>query len=105
MPFMVDDAALQAALDAAPDGNSASSENWGNAIVTQGGGVTATIAELRKEQRRRGQQKHPLKVPTTIRLDAELLAFLKATGPGWQTRVNEVLCKYMRSIKANISKA
>jgi uncharacterized protein (DUF4415 family) len=29
----------------------------------------------------------------SIRLDADLLAKLKATGPGWQTRVNEILRK------------
>ena len=33
----------------------------------------------------------PLKQPTTIRLDADLLAAIKATGKGWQTRVNDVL--------------
>lgn len=41
----------------------------------------------------------PLKVTTTIRFDAEVLAFLKATGPGWQTRVNEVLREYMCSLQ------
>jgi len=29
-----------------------------------------------------------MKVPTTIRFDADVLAALKATGPGWQTRLN-----------------
>ena len=41
--------------------------------------------------RRRGPQKAPTKVPTTIRFDADVLAALKSTGPGWQTRVNETL--------------
>ncbi|MGJ7507871.1 BrnA antitoxin family protein [Variovorax sp. GT1P44] len=31
------------------------------------------------------------KVSTTIRFDAEVLAALKATGPGWQTRANDAL--------------
>ena len=35
----------------------------------------------------------PLKVPTTIRFDADVLAALKASGKGWQTRVNEVIRK------------
>ena len=31
------------------------------------------------------------KVSTTIRLDADLLAVLKASGPGWQTRINDAV--------------
>ena len=31
------------------------------------------------------------KVATTIRFDADLLAVLKASGRGWQTRVNALL--------------
>ena len=31
------------------------------------------------------------KVSTTIRLDADVLAAYRADGPGWQTRMNDVL--------------
>lgn len=41
--------------------------------------------------RRRGRQKEPTKAVTTLRLDPDILAALKATGPGWQTRVNDAL--------------
>ncbi|WP_326542730.1 BrnA antitoxin family protein [Pseudorhodoferax sp.] len=41
--------------------------------------------------RRRGPQKAPTKVVTTIRLDPDILAALKSSGPGWQTRVNDAL--------------
>lgn len=41
--------------------------------------------------RRRGPQKAPTKVSTTIRLDADLLEALKASGEGWQTRVNALV--------------
>ena len=34
-----------------------------------------------------------LRQQVSIRLDADVLAKLKATGPGWQTRVNEILRK------------
>ena len=30
-------------------------------------------------------------VSTTIRLDADVLAAYRAQGPGWQTRINDVL--------------
>lgn len=33
------------------------------------------------------------KVPVKIRLDADLVERLKADGPGWQTRANEMLRK------------
>lgn len=31
------------------------------------------------------------KVAVKLRLDSDLLAVLKATGPGWQTRANRIL--------------
>ena len=31
------------------------------------------------------------KVPVTMRMDADVLDAIKASGAGWQTRVNEVL--------------
>ena len=30
---------------------------------------------------------------TTLRLDPDVLAHFRATGPGWQTRINEALRK------------
>jgi len=47
------------------------------------------------EARRRGRpvgsvQAHT-KEPVKLRLDADVLAALRATGDGWQTRINETL--------------
>ena len=39
----------------------------------------------------RGKQKTSGKVPVTIRLDADLVERLRATGRGWQTRLNDTL--------------
>ncbi|MBI5330304.1 MAG: BrnA antitoxin family protein [Betaproteobacteria bacterium] len=39
----------------------------------------------------------PLKVPTTIRFDADVLAALKASGKGWQTRVNEAMREWVKT--------
>lgn len=40
----------------------------------------------------RGRPRAPQrKVPVTIRLDAGTVAAFKATGPGWQTRMNDAL--------------
>jgi uncharacterized protein (DUF4415 family) len=42
-------------------------------------------------RRGRGPQKAPTKVSTTLRIDADVLAFFRALGPGYQTRMNEAL--------------
>jgi uncharacterized protein (DUF4415 family) len=42
-------------------------------------------------RRGRGPQKAPTKVLTTIRLDADVIAFFKAQGRGYQSRINEEL--------------
>jgi uncharacterized protein (DUF4415 family) len=42
-------------------------------------------------RRARGPQKAPTKVRIALRLDRETVDAFKATGPGWQTRIGEVL--------------
>ena len=36
------------------------------------------------------------KVPVTMRLDPDILDAYKATGPGWQTRMGEVLAQAIK---------
>jgi len=38
-----------------------------------------------------GKFYRPIKKPLTIRLDADVLAWLKARGKGYQTRINSIL--------------
>jgi len=66
---------------------------WKGAIVSR------SLPELREKlaKRRRGKGRAPLKVPTTIRFDADLLSGLKATGRGWQTRINDALREWMKT--------
>ena len=40
---------------------------------------------------RRGQFYKPLKSSTTLRVDADVLAWLKSEGKGYQTRINAIL--------------
>jgi uncharacterized protein (DUF4415 family) len=72
----------------------ASRLNWSHGVVTPGGGVTATIAVL---GRTRGPNKKPAKVQVAIRLDPDLVGALRASGPGWQTRVNAALKQWLAS--------
>ena len=44
-------------------------------------------------KRGRGPQKAATKVLTTVRLDADVIAFFKAQGRGYQTRTNNELRK------------
>jgi uncharacterized protein (DUF4415 family) len=37
------------------------------------------------------------KKSTTIRLNAEVLDFFKSQGKGWQTKINDILQKYVNS--------
>ncbi|MDR0439852.1 MAG: BrnA antitoxin family protein [Candidatus Accumulibacter sp.] len=37
------------------------------------------------------------KIQTAIRLDPEVLEGLRATGKGWQTRVNEVMREWLKT--------
>jgi uncharacterized protein (DUF4415 family) len=49
------------------------------------------------ERRVRGKQKEPTKKQLTIRLNKEVIDFFKDQGNGWQTRINEILQKYVDS--------
>jgi uncharacterized protein (DUF4415 family) len=40
-----------------------------------------------REQRGRGAQRAPTKQQVTLRLDQDILAKFRATGPGWQSRL------------------
>jgi len=52
----------------------------------------AAVTSVRKAARGRPVAEAP-KVPVTIRLDQEIVAAFKATGPGWQSRMNAILLK------------
>ena len=44
-----------------------------------------------------GRFYRPIKEPVTIRLDADILDWLKSQGPGYQTRINALLRQLMDS--------
>jgi uncharacterized protein (DUF4415 family) len=48
------------------------------------------------QQRRRGRQRTPTKQLVSLRLDRETLKAYRATGRGWQTRIDEDLAKAAR---------
>lgn len=50
-------------------------------------------AAVKRYRGQRGPQKTAIKKPVTLRLDADIVAGYRATGPGWQSRMNDVLRK------------
>ncbi|MFT3814422.1 MAG: BrnA antitoxin family protein [Acidovorax sp.] len=55
------------------------------------------LVTLRRSRGERGPQKAPTKQATTIRLSPEVMAAFKATGAGWQTRIDDALKDWLRT--------
>ncbi len=51
---------------------------------------------LLKANRGRPKSDNP-KISATLRYDSNVLEYFKSTGKGWQTRMNDVLAKYVAS--------
>ena len=58
---------------------------------------TPQTIEARRRGRPRGSTTANPKVQTTIRFEADVLAALKASGKGWQTRVNDTMREWLRT--------
>lgn len=59
---------------------------------------TSDIPELTEDQMRRavrGLMYRPIKKPVTMRLDADVIDWLKQDGPGYQTKANYLLRREM----------
>ena len=54
---------------------------------------------LAKMGRRRAKKGEPTKVTLNIRISPEIISYVKSTGPGWQTRIDNVLGKYVEARK------
>lgn len=56
-------------------------------------------------ERTRGRpRKAAPKIAVTLRLDPEVVAALRASGAGWQTRTNAVLAKWVRKMPTKRSR-
>ncbi len=68
------------------------------ATVVQGGGYAAVRAALAEKRQRgeRGPQIAPTKQLVSVRYSPEVLTYFKATGTGWQTRMNEALLELVK---------
>jgi uncharacterized protein (DUF4415 family) len=83
MPTPEDDARITAAAMEDPDAHPLPDAQW------------QAVKPLVRAGRPPAQR--PLKKSTTIRFDADVLDALKATGKGWQTRVNDAMREWVKT--------
>ena len=72
-------------------------KQWDNAVFVNGGGykaVRAAVAAKRKPGER-GPQRTPTKQLVSVRYSPEVLNYFKASGAGWQTRMDEALKQWV----------
>jgi len=64
--------------------------DWDGAVMKQGGVEIGRV-------RTRGPNKRPTKEQVAVRYSPEVLAFFRATGAGWQTRMDEALREWVKA--------
>jgi uncharacterized protein (DUF4415 family) len=64
--------------------------------------ASEVVPEIVAEYKRRGRPADgdKPKVPVSLRLDPDVLTAYKATGEGWQRRINDTLAKGAAKLKA-----
>jgi uncharacterized protein (DUF4415 family) len=94
---MVEEAAIKRGIAADPDTRELSPADF------------ARMEPLEEILRLRGRPKSVThKIPITLRLDPQIVNFFRASGRGWQTRMNDALAVYVsrkpRSARAQDAK-
>jgi uncharacterized protein (DUF4415 family) len=73
-----------------PDCPSTKVSDWEGAVIKKGGAVVGRV-------KTRGANRKPVKEQVAIRYSPEVLAAFRATGAGWQTRMNEALKDWLKT--------
>jgi uncharacterized protein (DUF4415 family) len=90
-----EEAAIQAGIAKDPDNPEWTDEDWSRARPAAEVLPPELYAALTKRSRGRPKAEAP-KQKVTMRLDADVIEGLRATGPGWQVRVNDALRRLIR---------
>lgn len=93
VPTDAEEAAAQRAIQQDPDAPEWTDEDWARARPAS----EAVPHIVERHRRSRGKQRAPTKEKVTVRLDAGIVAHFRATGRGWQTRLNEALRRFIDS--------
>lgn len=94
-PTPEEEAAINAGIAADPDSRELDAEWFAKAKPASEMLPPEMYAALVAKRPRGRPKASETKVFTAIRLDADLLETFKATGKGWQTRVNAALRQYL----------
>ena len=73
-----------------PDSPRTTVADWEGAVLKQNGVVVGRA-------RTRGPNRGPLKEQVAVRYSPDVLAAFRATGTGWQTRMNDALRDWLKS--------
>ncbi|MFH6783811.1 MULTISPECIES: BrnA antitoxin family protein [Methylobacterium] len=94
-----EEAELQARMAADPDAREMTEEELGRMRPAREVLPPAPFDALTKQ---RGRPRSPSKlVQVTLRLDPEALEAIRASGPGWQTRINETVKRAAKGLGSN----
>jgi uncharacterized protein (DUF4415 family) len=77
-------------IPADPDCPSTTPADWDGALMKQAGVVVGTA-------RVRGPNKQPTKEQVAVRYSPDVLAAFRASGAGWQSRMNEALRDWLKT--------
>jgi uncharacterized protein (DUF4415 family) len=92
MPSVEEDRRINAGIAADPDTFEWTDEEFAQARPASEV-MPPELYQALIERRVRGPQKAPTKEMISVRLDRDLVERLRATGPGWQARINDTLRK------------
>lgn len=86
-PTDEEEAEIQRQIAEDPDAPEWTDEDWARARPA----IEVDPELVEQYLRTRGKQKTPAKELISIRIDADLAAHFRNSGPGWQTRLNDTL--------------
>lgn len=66
---------------------------------------TKVVEAIRRYRGQRGPQKAPTKELISLRVDRDVVAAYRATGPGWQAKANDALRAGLPRRRASVGKA
>lgn len=87
IPTDEEEAEIQRQIREDPDAPEWTEEDWARAKPA----IEVEPELVEWSLRTRGKQKAPVKEFISIRLDRDITAHFRASGPGWQTRLNDTL--------------
>jgi uncharacterized protein (DUF4415 family) len=59
--------------------------------------IPEIVEALERTRGQRGPQKAPIKERVGLRLNKDVIDYFRHTGPGWQSRINDILAEFVRA--------